>query len=80
MMKFETTKKIANITVGYGTGAIVGQVIRSNTNPRNVVDHVSIFAASMVMGQMLADKTQAYTDEKMDDLHRWYNTNIKKTA
>lgn len=80
MTRLDLTKKIASITVGFGTGKIVGQVIKNNTSPDSVVDHVSILAASIVLGQMAADKTTAYTDQKIDEIVAWWKNpmNVKK--
>jgi hypothetical protein len=76
MTKVDIAKRATSIIVGFGTGKVVSSVIQNNTDPEKAIDKVAIAAASYVLGAMLADKTKAWTDEKIDELIAWWIKNV----
>lgn len=78
MTKLEIAKKAISITVGFGTSAIVGQIISRNAAPSNLPEKVAMPVAAVALGMMVSDITRRYTDHKVDEIVDWYNENIKK--
>ena len=76
MTKTELIKWTTSIVVGAGTGKIVGQIIKNNTDPQNIVDTTTMFAAAWVLGAMAADATKTYTDAKIDEIAAWWEANV----
>lgn len=77
MTKIKLAKGVVNFVVGMGTSKIVADIIRNNTDPKNIVDNVSMFSAALVIGSMAADATREYTDTKIDELVTWWDEHIK---
>lgn len=77
MTKFDVAKKALSFTVGFGTSAIVGSVIKNNAAPSNTADAVSMPVAGFVIALMVSNATQKYTDAKMDELRDWYLKNVR---
>ncbi len=80
MTKTDIAKKAVSLVIGSGTAKIVGGIIRNNTDPETITDTVTIAAAQVTIGMMVADAASRYTDEKIDELLSWYNANVKKNA
>lgn len=80
MTKTDIAKKAVRIVVGFGTAKIVSSIIQNNTDPETVTDQVAITGASVVVGMMAADATDAYTAAKIDELIAWWNANVTKNA
>lgn len=80
MTKIELAKLATNIIVGAGTSKIVADVIKTNTDPQNVKDIVTINASGLVLGMMAAEKTKEFTSAKIDEVAAWYKKTIKKDA
>lgn len=78
MTKLELTKTVATIIVGSGTTKIVGQVVRNNTDPKNLSEQIQIAAGTVAIGALAADVTKAYTGAKIDAAAAWWQKNIKK--
>lgn len=78
MTKIELAKKAVSIVVSVGTGRIVGQVIKSNTHPENVVDIVTMSAGAYALGGLVGAETAKYTDGQIDAAVKWWNDNVKK--
>lgn len=74
MNALEITKFAASAVVGVGTSKIVHSIIKNNTNAQTLLDTISLFAASYVIGSMAADATKKYLDEKIDDAVAWYHS------
>lgn len=68
MNKLEVTKKVASVIVGLGTSKVTSDIIRNNAQPRHLIDQISIFAASLVVGSMAAEKTQEHTGVMIDEV------------
>lgn len=78
MTKTELAKSAVTLLVGLGTGKIVNDIVKNNTNCDSTLQTVEVTGAAVVIGMMAADATTAYTDRKIDDLIHWYKTNVTK--
>lgn len=78
MTKIEIAKKALSFTVGFGTTAIVGSIIKNNSAPSNNLDKVAMPVAGFMIAMMVSDVTRRYTDHKVDEVVNWYNENVKK--
>jgi hypothetical protein len=80
MTKIEVTKNVVSFVVGIGTSQIVKTVIKNNVQPENLIEKITVTAGAVVLGSMVADASRKYTDDKIDELVAWWNTNVKKTV
>ena len=78
MTKLDIAKKAISLTVGFGTTAIVGSIIKNNSAPGNLPERVAMPVAGVVLAMMVSDVTRRYTDVKIDEVVNWYNENVKK--
>lgn len=78
MTKIEIAKKAIGFTVGFGTTAIVGNIIKNNSHPGNLPEKVAMPVAGIMVAMMVSEITQRYTDAKVDQVVNWYNENVKK--
>ena len=78
MTKLDIAKKAVSYTVGFGTTAIVGSIIKNNSAPGNLPEKVAMPVAGFMIAMMVSDVTRRYTDVKVDEIVNWYNENIKK--
>lgn len=80
MTKTELAKRAINIAVTIGTGKIVGDIIKNNTNPDpdSLADKVTYRAGGMALGGVVAAETSKYTDAQVDEITAWWNENVKK--
>lgn len=67
MNKLDLFKNIVSTVVGIGTTKIVSTIIRNNVEPETPVEHVTVYAGSVVIGAMVADASKNYTDTKIDE-------------
>lgn len=79
MTKIDLAKNVTRFVVGAGVTKIVSGIVKHNTDPEKVTDIITITTASAALGMMVADKTQEYTDTKIDELVSWWYENIKKS-
>lgn len=76
MNKTEIAKKATSLIVGLGTTKIVNDVVANNTTAEKLHEKVEIKAGALVMGAMVADKTQEYTDRRIDEIVAWWTANV----
>lgn len=76
MTKTEIAKKATSFVVGFGTTKVVKQIIKNNVDVSKVTDKVAIEIAAYVLGMMLADATEKWTDTKIDKLVEWWTENV----
>lgn len=73
----EVTKRIVSTIVGLGTAKIVNDIVQNNTDTNKLHQKVEVKASAFVMGAMAADKSQQYTDAKIDEMFdRWQHFKI----
>ncbi len=63
----KAVKLVVSGVVGIGTGKIVGGVIKNHVTPENLVDKVTVTAASWVIAAMATKATKDYTGEMIDE-------------
>lgn len=80
MNKIEIAKHTASVIVGLGTGKIVKDIIKNNTEIVTRTDMVTVASASVVIGSMASDATREYTDAKIDAVVAWYNEKFNKDS
>lgn len=68
MTKREIVKLVARIVVGAGTTTVTGSIIKNNVAPQNLLQQISVGAASVVIGSMASEATKAHTDAKIDEI------------
>jgi hypothetical protein len=78
MTKLDIAKRAISFTVGFGTSAIIGSIIKNNSAPSNLPEKVAMPVAGVMLTMMVSDVTKKYTDAKVDEVVAWYNENIKK--
>lgn len=78
MTKIELAKNVTRFVVAAGVTKIVSGIVKHNTEPEKVTDQVAISAGAVVMGMMVADAAESYTDAKIDAIVTWWTENIKK--
>ena len=78
--KIALAKNAVSFVVGAGVTKIVHAIIANNVQPTKPVDQVTVTAASIVLGSLVADKTKDYTDAKIDEIVEWWNVNVKKNV
>lgn len=64
--KLDVAKFVVSGIVGMGTGKIVSSIIKSHVTPANLIDKVTIVAASWAISGIAAERTKGYTDEVID--------------
>lgn len=77
MTKTDVAKNVVSFAVGMGTGKVVREIIKNNTEPDKVVDKAAVVVASYVLGAIVADIAKAWTDAKIDEIVFWWNKNVK---
>ena len=78
MNKVELTKTVTNFIVGIGTQKIVYDIVKSHARPQNNIDVVTIYAGTLVVGNMAADASKKWTGAKIDEIVGWWKTNVTK--
>jgi hypothetical protein len=76
MTKLEITKLATKTIVGIGTGKIVHGIIATNVPSGGIVTKVTVIAAAIVVGMMASEKTEAFTDQKIDEAATWWKENV----
>lgn len=69
-------KKAVSVVVGAGTSKIVKGIIENNTSPETLTDKAAIFAATFVVGSMVAEATSKHTGAKIDEIADWWTENV----
>lgn len=72
MTKTEVTKKVVKYIVGISTGWTVGNIITNNTSPQKRRQKAEVFVGSTVIGAMVADQAEDYTDRKIDEFLAYF--------
>lgn len=74
MTKREMTKKIVGSVVGYGSGVIVYAIIRNNVPADIRIDRkISAAAASFVLGGLVAERAERYSNRIIDDFFNQFD-------
>jgi hypothetical protein len=79
MTPIDLTKSILNVLVGVGTAKIVKSIIENNTSTHTLIAKVTVTSAAVVIGLMASDATQAYSDQKIDEIVAWWRENVTTT-
>lgn len=66
-LKRSHVKTVVSFVVGSGTTKLVGDIIENNTDYEDKTDKVRVYAASTVLGWMVADAATKYTDRLVDE-------------
>lgn len=77
MTKLEFAKGAAKLIVGIGTGKVVHGIIATNVPSGGIITKVTVVTAAIVIGAMASEKTEAFTDQKIDEAVTWWNQNVK---
>jgi hypothetical protein len=76
MTKTTLAKRVVALVVGLGTAKVVKEIIKNNTDAKNVTDQAAIVIAGYVIGAIAADATKEWTDAKIDRLIAWWMDNV----
>lgn len=70
--KIDLAKYATSFVVGAGVSKIVKCIVANNTDPKNLKDKVVIGVGAYVIGSMVADLAQDYTNAKIDEMVAFY--------
>lgn len=59
-------KFVANMVIGSSVGSVIKTLIRQNMVPKNNLQKVELFIASLALGGLVAKQTTASTDQAID--------------
>lgn len=79
MNKIQIVKLAARFIVGAGTTTISKSIIQNNVQPSNVIEQITVAAASVLIGSMASGAVQSHTDTKIDEAVEQIKK-IKKTT
>lgn len=80
MNKIATIKVVARVVVGIGTTTISNSIIKNNVEPANLIQQISVGAASLVIGSMASEAAKSHTDAQIDGLvDAWKSAASKET-
>lgn len=80
MNKIATIKLVARIVVGIGTTTISNSIISNNVQPTNLIQQISVGAASLVVGSMASEAAKSHTDAQIDGLVSAWKSNMSNEA
>ena len=66
--KIEILKKAVTTVVGIGTAQIVDRIIKNNVHATTLPEKVTVKAASLAIGGLVAEQSQQYTDRQIDEI------------
>lgn len=78
MTKTDVAKMTAKFIVGASASFVASNVIRNNTTPSTPVQEAEVVVGSLVVGAMVGEAAEDWTDKKIDAIIDWYHTNVKK--
>lgn len=72
MSKIALAKKIAKPVVGWSVSFAVANIVRNNVAPKNRIQNAEIWIASIVVGAMVAELAETYSQKMIDDAVNLY--------
>lgn len=72
MSKIALVKKIAKPVVGWSVSFAVANIVRNNVAPKNRIQNAEIWIASIVVGAMVAELAETYSQKMIDDAVNLY--------
>lgn len=72
MSKIAIVKKIAKPVVGWSVSFAVANIVRNNVAPKNRIQNVEIWVASIVIGAMVAELAETYSQKMIDEVVELY--------
>lgn len=66
--KLAVVKFVATGLVGLGTGKIIGSIIKNNVTPANIIEKVSVVAATAALSGLVTSGAKKYTDDIIDSI------------
>lgn len=72
MSKIALVKKIAKPVVGWSVSFAVANIVRNNVAPKNRIQNAEIWIASIVVGAMVAELAETYSQKMIDDAVNMY--------
>ena len=79
MDKKVITKKVVSIVVGISAGYVISSIIQNNTTAVTIPQKVKASVGGYVLGAMVADAAQTWTDGKVDAIFDWCSELTHKT-
>lgn len=73
MDNLKATKAVTKLIVGLGASKITHTIIKNNVQPTTVIDKITVAAASVVLGSMVATRSQEHTEKKIDEFVASWN-------
>lgn len=77
MTKLDFTKKAARFVVGLSTGFTVSSALANNVHAEKPHQKVERFVGSSVVGFMVSEKAETWTDRKIDEAALWWKQNVR---
>jgi len=80
MTKTDIAKKIAKPVVAWSTSSVIGAIVRNNTNPQSKLQEAEVMVAAVVIGYMVAEKSEETVCRMIDSVVSLWNDNFAKKA
>jgi hypothetical protein len=80
MSKIDIAKTATKLVVGTSVSFIAKQVIQNNVTPETTVQRAETIVGSLVLGAMIAQAAEKYTDAQIDQLVDGWNKLKTKIA
>lgn len=81
MKKLDVAKKAASLIVGSGVTCIVKGIIETNVETTTAAQKLSVAAAGVAIGGVVAEATSDYTDRMIDEaVNIWLKLRARKDA
>ena len=75
--KVKIAKDIASFIVGISVCWTVTNVIDNTTDPEKIRHKAEAYIGGAVIGFMVADYAETWTDQTIDKIVNWYKTQVK---
>jgi hypothetical protein len=73
------TKKITTLVIGTSVSGTVVTLIHANTPTFKTSQKAKLYIGAAVLGMMITEKAEEWTDKKVDAIFDWYETTFKTT-
>lgn len=71
--KIDAVKKITRFVVQIGASKIAGAIIADAITPETVIEKITVYTASYVLGGLVANAAATHSDKIIDDLVAIYD-------
>ena len=80
MDKTKVTKMVAKHVAAWSTAFAVGNIIRNNVVPKNLIQQIEVQVAAIVLGYMVAERAEEAVSKFIDKIIAGYNEAVSKDS